>query len=94
MKLVFGDTDSIKLRDLLAPKSGGGVPSANRTTSPWRLEARRVIAETVAKYPGHDAATLKSELSRVYPFGQREYTPYRIWLQEVKAALARVAGGN
>lgn len=54
----------------------------------WRDMAYKVTHETLAKLPA--SATLeerKAALFEAYPFGAREYTPYRIWRQEVNYAL-------
>ena len=65
------------------------------TTSPWRLEARRTIARVIEDnvfgpvqcLPHGDVLELRSKLREAYPFGAKEYYPYRIWCQEVRAAL-------
>jgi len=88
--LVFGDPVSIAQRDRISKRSNG-VPAPDRTTSFWRLKSREVIAGALKANPGTAMPELKKRMSAAYPFGMREYTPYKIWLQEVKAALAEVA---
>lgn len=54
----------------------------------WRDIAYKVIHETLAKLPsGATMKEKKAALFEAYPFGVREYTPYRIWRQEVRYAL-------
>ena len=35
---------------------------------------------------------LESLISKAYPFGQRKYYPYEVWLQEVKENIRRLEG--
>lgn len=58
------------------------------TVSRWRTESRRVIREVLAAQPaGTPVLRLKALLSERYPFGERKYHPYRIFLDEVREAL-------
>lgn len=62
-----------------------------RSTSRWRREADRVIAEALSALP--DDATegqKKAAIRAAYPFGQRSHLPYRHWLAAQRAALAPV----
>ena len=64
-----------------------------RITSGWRLEARRVIVEVLDEYgPGVPEKTVRAALREAYPFHQREHYPYKVWLWEVRAALAERYG--
>lgn len=60
------------------------------TYSPWRLKARSVIVSTVelACKEGldreRDAGAIRDLVAAAYPFGERKYMPYKIWLQEVR----------
>lgn len=57
-------------------------------TSPWRTRARRVITEALASLPADATYDQKRRaINAVYPFGERNHHPYRIWLSEVRAAL-------
>lgn len=61
-----------------------------RTQSYWRLQSRGVIQSVHASLP--DSATLKERQKAVddaYPFGPREYHPYKMWLIERRAYLER-----
>lgn len=59
-----------------------------RTESPWRLRSREVIQATLATLPvGTPLPEIRRALRAAYPFGERKYTPYRLWCSEVKKAL-------
>jgi hypothetical protein len=67
------------------------VPPPRRTTSHWRLKSREVIGRAMQEYVGPmSAADIKEYLSPFYPFGERKYTPYKIWLQEVNHYLSQI----
>ena len=83
-KLVFGDPVAIQLRDRLR---GVSTPSGRPTTSGWRLRSRSVIANAFAENPDANRKQMRKILFEAYPFGVRQYTPYKLWCQEVKAAL-------
>lgn len=59
------------------------------TTKTWRDIARRVIQEALveAEEQSMDAATTKAYVNAHYPFGERAYHPYKIWLSEMKRAF-------
>lgn len=48
----------------------------------WRDVARPIIAEVLAK--GGTRQEQNRLLRDAYPFGQRKYHPYKIWLDEIK----------
>lgn len=50
----------------------------------WRDTARPIIAKVLEENAGKDEAVIKKALYDAYPFGQRQYHPYRIWLDEIK----------
>lgn len=53
------------------------------TTSRWRLAARRAIQKAIASLPPDcDRSQLKKAIDQAYPFGEREYYPYKVWLDE------------
>lgn len=59
------------------------------SSSRYRIESRRIIAATASAHVG-DEASLWRAVSAAYPFGERRYHPYKIWLDEVaKTKLAR-----
>lgn len=54
----------------------------------WSKEACRVIQEVLASLPKN--ATLvdkRNALRDAYPFGPREYSPYKTWCRQVRKAL-------
>ena len=51
-------------------------------TSPWRRRAYSVIREVLAEV-GRDPKALRLALRTAYPFGERRYWPYKVWLSEV-----------
>ena len=55
----------------------------------WRDKASAVIQQVIQQNPGADEKTLRTLISQAYPYGQREHHPYKIWLDEVKKAMAR-----
>lgn len=56
-------------------------------TATWRDLAQRVISEVRAAHPDAAGPELRRLLRASYPFGQRQYHPYRIWCDEVRRAL-------
>lgn len=52
-------------------------------SSRWRDYARPIIARVLKENAGADEQTIKRALKDAYPFGQREYHPYKIWLDEI-----------
>lgn len=54
----------------------------------WSNEARRVVAATLAGLPaGATIDEKRKALRAAYPFGPREYWPYKAWCNAVRAAL-------
>lgn len=53
------------------------------TNKSWRDVARPIIAEVLRKTEGNPDAR-KRMLYDAYPFGQRQYHPYKVWLDEIK----------
>lgn len=49
--------------------------------SRWREIAKPIIAEVLAKHP--PGKERKKALREAYPFGERKYHPYKIWLDEI-----------
>ena len=50
----------------------------------WRDKSREVIRQVITDNPQAEGAELKKLISNAYPFGERQYHPYEIWLDEVK----------
>lgn len=58
--------------------------------STWREIARKHILRALeeAREQGLDEQATKKHVSAAYPFGIRQYHPYKIWLDEVKKWLS------
>ena len=56
----------------------------------WRELARESLqtAYDAAQAQGLDGKALEKALFDSYPFGQRAYTPYRVWCEERRKLLA------
>lgn len=50
----------------------------------WRDTARPIIAKVLEENTGKDEAVIKKALYDAYPFGKRQYHPYKVWLDEIK----------
>jgi hypothetical protein len=50
----------------------------------WRDLARPIIREVLAETQGLSEKEIKAAIKDAYPFGERAYHPYKIWLDEVK----------
>lgn len=56
--------------------------------SHWRFHAAQTIERVVATAsPGTD---LKAAIDAAYPFGERKYAPYKMWLEERRKVLLRL----
>jgi len=53
----------------------------------WRQQAAPIIAEVIERVGREDMKALKRELRAAYPFGKRQYYPYKAWLLEVATQL-------
>lgn len=50
----------------------------------WRDSARVIIREVLTETRGWPENEIKKALREAYPFGERKYHPYKIWLDEIK----------
>jgi hypothetical protein len=50
----------------------------------WRDYAAPIIAKVLNETRGQDEKVIKQALRDAYPFGERKYHPYKIWLDEIK----------
>lgn len=55
----------------------------------WRERAAQVIYKIIKDNPGITIKELRKKISKAYPFGERKYHPYKIWLDEVRRAIRR-----
>lgn len=61
--------------------------------STWRAKARAVIARAKTSYTGHPDG-LEAHIRAAYPFGERTNYPYKVWCEEVRAALTPSVPGE
>lgn len=59
------------------------------THATWRQMARASLdkALSAAREQGLEGAALEKALYDSYPFGERAYTPYRVWCEERRKIL-------
>jgi hypothetical protein len=50
----------------------------------WRAIARPIIAKVLKETQGKDEKEIRKALTDSYPFGPRQYHPYKVWLDEIK----------
>lgn len=53
----------------------------------WREKSAEVIRRVIDENKGVDEKTLRKALHDAYPFHERKYHPYKIWLDEIKVQL-------
>lgn len=56
---------------------------AQLSQSNWRNAARPIIARVLEETRGEPEKIIKARLLEAYPFGQRQYHPYKIWCDEI-----------
>jgi hypothetical protein len=54
----------------------------------WEQRAWQTIRPIVDANPNASDGALRKLLSQAYPFGGRDYWPYRVWLRCVREAIA------
>lgn len=50
----------------------------------WRDIARPIIHRVLEETRDRDEVVIRAALREAYPFGQKQYHPYKIWLDEIK----------
>jgi hypothetical protein len=55
-----------------------------KSQSKWRNVSNRVITQVVSANPNLSEVELRKKISDAYPFHERAYHPYKIWLSAVK----------
>ena len=50
----------------------------------WREKAAPIIERVLKETQGKPEAEIVKALFDAYPFGPRQYHPYKIWLDEIK----------
>lgn len=51
----------------------------------WRERCKGIIYNVLKQTEGASEEEIKKALQDAYPFGERAYHPYKIWLSEIKA---------
>lgn len=54
-----------------------------KNESHWRRAAREAIRNAIAESAGKSDQEIRKAIRDAYPFGERKYHPYKIWLDEV-----------
>lgn len=62
--------------------------------SKWRDRARPIIAKVLAETKGQSESEICKALKGAYPFGERRYHPYKIWLHEIAVQRGKKKLGN
>jgi len=63
-------------------------------TMTWRDAARPIIAAVIEQHGAEDTYELRKAFREAYPFGEREYHPYKVWLDEIKVQTGQKAFGQ
>lgn len=58
----------------------------------WREHATPIIRRVIAETGTDDEKALRKALREAYPFGERQYHPYKIWCDEVRRQLHKPRG--
>ncbi len=53
----------------------------------WRGFCKPIIETAIKENPTTTDKEIKKILKPLYPFGEREYYPYKVWLDEIKKQL-------
>lgn len=59
------------------------APSRREARMTWRENAAPLVACVLAATRGQSEKDIRAALKAAYPFGQRQYHPYKIWLDEI-----------
>jgi hypothetical protein len=57
--------------------------------SEWRKIAHDVITKVLAANVGRPERDVRKCLKDAYPFGERRYHPYKIWLDEIQRCTGK-----
>lgn len=60
----------------------------------WRDYAAPIIAKVLKENKGKTEKEIKKALFDAYPFGERKYHPYKIWLDEIKVQRGKRKFGH
>ena len=60
----------------------------------WRDSAAPIISRVLNDTKGRPEKEVKKALFDAYPFGERRYHPYKIWLDEIKIQRGKKKRGR
>lgn len=60
----------------------------------WRDVAAPIIARVLAEADRSDPKVLRKALHDAYPFGERAYWPYKVWLDEIARQTGRATANR
>lgn len=60
----------------------------------WRDYAAPIIAKVLKENRGKSEKEIRKALKEAYPFGERKYHPYKIWLDEIKVQTGKRKFGH
>ena len=61
----------------------------------WKQRAHRIIAQVIADNPTvTEEKAMRKLISAAYPWGQREYHPYKAWCKAVSETFAQPVQHN
>lgn len=55
----------------------------------WRASATPIIAQVLKETRGKTEKEIRQALKEAYPWGVRQYHPYKVWLDEIKVQRGR-----
>jgi len=60
----------------------------------WRDSARPIIAKVLEDHKDSEPKERQKALKEAYPFGERKYHPYKVWLNEIAVQLKKKSFGK
>lgn len=60
----------------------------------WRQAAAPIIAKVLEETKGLDEKQIRKALHDAYPFGARQWHPYKIWCDEIKVQRGKRTFGK
>lgn len=55
----------------------------------WRDHCRTIISKVIEENKGKPHKQIITALKWAYPYGERRYHPYKIWLDEIKVQTGK-----
>lgn len=72
---------------MAADHYGEVFAEGDEVKSYWREKAAPIIRRVIAENAGQPMQAVRKALHNAYPFGPRQYHPYKIWLDECQKQL-------